>query len=313
MIGLSMGVSAIPGGHSVGTADPNGGGRRSKLEPGLWVVATPIGNLGDLSPRAGEVLAGADLVACEDTRVTGRLLARLERRPELVVYNDHSAPRVRPFLLERLEAGAAVALVSDAGTPCISDPGYKLVREARALGIPVRAVAGPSAFVAALSIAGLPTDRFLFLGFLPSRQSARREALGEVAGLPVTLVLYEAPGRLAALLADAAEILGAREARVARELTKLFEEVKEGLLADLARSFAALPPPKGEIVVVIGPPEHAPTPDLESEELARRLRTAAGALPPRRAAAAVAAGTGLHANDLYRLLLRLRARDAADQ
>ncbi len=288
--------------------EPNRRVPASKLDPGLYVVATPIGNLGDLSPRAGEVLAAADIVACEDTRVTGFLLHRLGARRSLVVYNDHNAPEVRPRLLAELTAGRSVALVSDAGTPCIADPGFKLVREAAAAGLPVRAVPGPSAVMAALSVAGLPTDRFMFAGFLPPRRAARRAALTELVAVPATLVLLEAPSRLAACLADAAEVLGPREAAIARELTKLFEEVRRGDLATLAAAAAETGPPKGEIVLVIAPPDRqAALEALDDEEVDAALVEAARTQRPRAAAAAVAATTGLPVNQLYERLTRLRA------
>ncbi|MCX7628952.1 MAG: rRNA small subunit methyltransferase 1 [Geminicoccaceae bacterium] len=192
---------------------------------------------------------------CEDSRITGALLHRFGLDKPLVVYNDHSAPRVRPQLIARLAQGAALALVSDAGTPAISDPGYRLVKEAHEAGIPVRCVPGPSAPIAALSIAGLPTDRFLFAGFLPPRREARRRELAALGAIPVTLVLLERGSRLPELLADAAELLGPRTAVVARELTKIHEEVRRGTLADLAAVYRTGPPPRGEIVVLLGPPE----------------------------------------------------------
>ncbi len=270
------------------------------------MVATPIGNLGDLTPRALEVLAGADVVACEDTRVTGLMLHRLGGRRNLIAYNDHNAPQVRPRLLAELGAGRTVALVSDAGTPCIADPGLKLVREAAAAGVAVRAVPGASAVMAALSVAGLPTDRFLFAGFLPPRRAARRAALAELAPVPATLVVLEAPGRLAACLADAAELLGPREAAIARELTKLFEEVRRGDLGTLAAAAAAAGPPKGEIVLVIGPPDARAAPTVDAAAVDAALAEAARTRRPRAAAAAVAATTGLPVNELYERLRQLR-------
>jgi 16S rRNA (cytidine1402-2'-O)-methyltransferase len=275
-----------------------------KLAPGLYVVATPIGNLGDLGQRALATLAQADAVVCEDSRVTGLLLHRLGLRRPLLVYNDHSAPRLRPELLARLRAGEALALVSDAGTPTISDPGYRLVKEALDAGLAVRTVPGPSAPIAALSIAGLPTDRFLFAGFLPARAAARRRELAELAPVRATLVLLESGPRLAALLADAAELLGDRPAAVARELTKLHEELRRGRLAELAAEARAAPPPRGELVVLIGPPE--PVAAAAGEELDAALRAAAARLPPGRAARLVAGVTGRPADELYRRLQELR-------
>ena len=267
------------------------------------MVATPIGNLGDLSPRAVEVLATADDVACEDSRVTGRLLAAAGVNRKLRTYHDHNAERERPKLLVLLREGQSVALVSDAGTPLVSDPGYKLVRAAAEAGHPVFAVPGPSAVGAALSVAGLPTDRFLFLGFLPPRQRARRTTLAEIAPLRATLVLFETGPRLAGCLADLADVLGAREAVVLRELTKLYEEARRGDLPGLAAAYAAEGPPKGEIVIVIGPPiGQVPGAVDVDAELRRRLAE----LPPAAAAAKVAAATGLPRREVYRRALALR-------
>lgn len=278
------------------------------LPPGLHVVATPIGNLGDLGARAIATLAAADAVVCEDSRVTGLLLHRLGIDRPLLVYNDHSAPRLLPSLLARLRAGAALALVSDAGTPTISDPGYRLVRAASEAGIAVRAVPGPSAPIAALSIAGLPTDRFLFAGFLPPRRAARRRELGGLATVRATLVLLESGPRLAALLADAAELLGDREAAIAREITKLHEELRRGRLATLAAAARAEPAPRGELVVLVGPPEE-PASGAAAEAVDAALREAAAELPPGRAARLVAATTGLPAARLYHRLRELRLAD----
>jgi 16S rRNA (cytidine1402-2'-O)-methyltransferase len=284
-------------------ASPTAGGR--KPAPGLYVVATPIGNLEDITVRALRVLATADLVLCEDTRVTGKLLHHLgTRATALLPYHEHNAARVRPQVLARLEAGAVVALVSDAGTPLVSDPGYKLVREAAALGIPVVPVPGASAMLAALCAAGLPTDRFLFQGFLPAKPGARRRTLEELAAVPATLVLFESAQRLPAMLAEAAEVLGGRDAAVARELTKLHEEVRRDRLDRLAEHYAAAGAPRGEVVVVIGPPEEAAAPSDEAVEAA--LREALQTEKPRAAAARVAAATGLPANELYRRVLAFR-------
>ncbi len=283
-----------------GTSRPTSEG----LAPGLYVVATPIGNLGDLSERAIAVLGAVDAVLCEDTRVTGGLLHRFGIDRPMVVYNDHTAPRVRPEIVRRLREGQALALVSDAGTPLVSDPGYKLVREAWEAGVPVRAVPGPCAPIAALSIAGLPTDRFLFAGFLPPRRAGRRRELAALAGLRATLVLFESGPRLAELLADAAELLGDREAAVARELTKRHEELRRGRLSELARAFAGEPPPRGELVVLIGPPEETGT-AADAQAVDTALREAAARLPPGRAAREVAAATGRPAAELYRRLREL--------
>jgi 16S rRNA (cytidine1402-2'-O)-methyltransferase len=268
-------------------------------------VATPIGNLEDVTRRAERVLATADHVACEDRRVTSKLLRHLGLGRPLDLYHEHNAERARPGLLARLQAGQSVALVSDAGTPAISDPGHKLVREAVALGLAVHPIPGPSAPVAALVASGLPTDRFLFQGFLPPRPAGRRRVLAELASVPATLVLFESPQRLAGTLADAASVLGAgRRAVVARELTKLHEEHRRGTLAELAAIYAASGPPRGEIVVVVAPPKAAPVvrDDATVDDL---LREALRSGKPRVAARAVASATGRTANELYRRALAL--------
>jgi 16S rRNA (cytidine1402-2'-O)-methyltransferase len=229
------------------------------LAPGLYVVATPIGNARDVTLRALDVLEGADLIAAEDTRVTSKLLAIFAISKPLTAYNDHNAPRERPRLLAKLKDGARVALVSDAGTPLVSDPGYKLVREALAAGVAVHAVPGASAPLAALASAGLPTDRFFFVGFLPAKKAERRSALEGLKAVRATLVFFEAPQRLAESLADLAEVLGARPAAVTRELTKLHEEVRRGSLAELAAHYASADRPKGEITLLAGPPADTAT------------------------------------------------------
>lgn len=276
-----------------------------QLAAGLYVTATPIGNLGDVTARALAVLRAADIIACEDTRITGRLLDRYGIETRLIPYHEHNAAKMRPVLLERLAAGGRVALVSDAGTPLISDPGYRLVREAREAGIAVFPVPGPSAVMAALSAAGLPTDRFLFAGFLPPRSTARRAALAEFVALKATLVFFESAQRLAETLADMAEVLGARDAVVCRELTKLFEEFRRGALADLAATYAAEGPPKGEVVIVLGPPEGEAASDEDVDQLLREALVRAG---PSEAARDVAAATGRPRRDLYRRALALGPR-----
>jgi 16S rRNA (cytidine1402-2'-O)-methyltransferase len=275
------------------------------LAPGLYVVATPIGNLADISLRALEVLAKADLVACEDTRTTRKLLTAHGISAKLTAYHDHNAARVRPKLIERLECGEAVALVSDAGTPLISDPGYKLVAAAAEAKVTVMAVPGASAALAALTVAGLPSDRFLFAGFLPNKSGARRRALAELAPTPASLVIYESARRLPASLVDMAAVLGPRPAAVARELTKLHEEVRRGRLPELAEHYEAAGPPKGEVVVVIGPPEpnEADTPDAEA--LDSQLRAALSHDSLRDAVAAVAEATGLPRKQIYARALEL--------
>jgi 16S rRNA (cytidine1402-2'-O)-methyltransferase len=272
------------------------------LPPGLYIVATPIGNLSDLSPRAAEILARADLIAVEDSRVTAKLLRHIGVKRPMLPYHDHNADRVRPQLLERMREGA-VALVSDAGTPLISDPGYKLVRDARAAGIAVTTIPGPSAVVAALTLAGLPTDRFLFLGFLPAKASARAAAIAEAAGVRATLVLYESGPRLAATLDALYDGLGDRDAAVAREISKRFEETATGLLSELAARYAEAAP-KGEIVVVIAPPGEPEAAGDEAVDDA--LREAMTRLSPSRAAAEVAEKLGVPKRRAYERALQLK-------
>ena len=224
-----------------------------KAAAGLHVVATPIGNLGDITLRALETLAAVDLIACEDTRVTRRLTERYGIAADLVPYHEHNAAAARPKLMERLALGASIALVSDAGTPLISDPGFKLVREARAAGHAVMALPGPSSVLTALSVAALPTDRFFFEGFLPAKQTARRARLRELAPIEATLVLFESGSRVQETLHDLGMIMGTREAAICRELTKLHEEVTRAPLVELAEKAAELET-RGEFVLVIGPP-----------------------------------------------------------
>ena len=240
------------------------------VAPGLYVIATPIGNARDISLRALDLLRGCDLIAAEDTRVTAKLLAIHGIARPLCAYNDHNAARERPRLLAKLQDGARIALVSDAGTPLISDPGYKLVREAVALGLAVHTVPGSSAVLAALTLAGLPTDRFFFAGFLPSKSGERRRALAELKSIPATLVMFESPQRLAESLPDMHEILGDRPAAVARELTKLHEEVRRGTLASLAAQYAGEAAPRGEIVIVVGPPAEAEPDHARADALMKR-------------------------------------------
>jgi 16S rRNA (cytidine1402-2'-O)-methyltransferase len=225
----------------------------AKAAPGLHLVATPIGNLGDITLRALETLAGVDVIACEDTRITRRLTERFGITTELTPYHEHNAATARPKLLAQLAQGAAIALVSDAGTPLISDPGYKLVREACAAGYAVNALPGPSSVLAALSVAALPTDRFFFEGFLPAKETARRTRLAELARIDATLVMFESGNRVQDTLRDLAEAMGAREAAICRELTKLHEEILRAPLADLNDRASELET-RGEFVLVVGPP-----------------------------------------------------------
>ena len=274
------------------------------LDPGLYIVATPIGNLGDLSPRAADILRRADVIAVEDSRVTAGLLRHIGTKTPMVPYHDHSAEGVRPALIARM-ATQAVALVSDAGTPLISDPGFKLVRDARAAGHLVVTIPGPCAAVAALTLAGLPTDRFLFVGFLPSKLHARAEAIAEVATIRATLVMYESGPRLGACLAALAEGLGDREAAVTREISKKFEEAVTGTLSTLADRYADSPP-RGEIVIVVAPPGEAPPASAEDGDAA--LVEALTRLSTGQAASEVAKKLGLDRKALYARALELKPK-----
>jgi len=274
----------------------------SKPSPGLVIVATPIGNARDIALRALDVLGQADAVACEDTRVTGKLMARYGIGTPLVAYHEHNAARMRPVLLARLARGETIALVSDAGTPLVSDPGYKLVRAAIDAGVPVSAVPGASAALTALVTSGLPPDRFLFAGFLPPRAAARRSELRELSGVRATLVVFESAGRLAETLADMATVLGPRNAVVARELTKLYEELRRGSLADLQAHYAAAEPPKGEIVILVGPP---PPTAATDEAIDAALRSALAAASLRDAVATVATDLGAPRRRVYARALLL--------
>lgn len=277
------------------------------IAAGLHVVATPIGALADVTLRALETLAGADLVLCEDTRVTRKLTQHYGITTPLSAYHEHNAAEMRPVVLARLAAGARVALVSDAGTPLVSDPGYKLVREAIAAGAAVTTAPGPSAALAALVLSGLPTDRFFFEGFLPAKAQARATRIGELARIPATLVLFESGPRVAAALADLANGLGLREAALARELTKRFEEVRRGTLADLAKQLGAEAPPKGEIALVIGPPQ-AEAPAQEAD-LDAALAAALKRLSVKDAVAEVAAATATPRRAVYARAIALAKSD----
>ena len=272
------------------------------LQPGLYIVATPIGNLSDLSPRAAHILARADLIAVEDSRVTAKLLRHIGAKRPMLAYHDHNADRVRPGLIARM-AAEAVALVSDAGTPLISDPGYKLVRDARAAGIAVTTIPGPSAVIAALTLGGLPTDRFAFFGFLPAKAGARAAAIAEAAAFRGTLAFYESGPRLAATLEALHEGLGDRPAAVAREISKRFEETVAGTLQELAARYAGAPP-KGEIAIIIGPPGEAQA--IGEAEIDAALREAMARLSPSRAAADVAARLGLPRRGVYERAQQLK-------
>ena len=274
------------------------------LPPGLYVVATPIGNLGDLSPRAAETLRRADRILAEDKRVSAKLLAHTGATAPMSTYHDHSNEAQREAIVARL-GSEAVALICDAGTPLISDPGYKLVRAARAAGHAVRTVPGPCAAIAALTLAGLPTDRFLFVGFLPAKAKARSDAIAEIAGVRATLVLYESGPRLADTLDALAAGFGHREAAVAREITKLHEECVTGTLAELAARSAAAAP-KGEMVIVVGAPPADRT--ASDDDLDSALDEALARLSPSRAAAEVAERLGVPRKRAYARALQRAAK-----
>jgi 16S rRNA (cytidine1402-2'-O)-methyltransferase len=273
------------------------------LPPGLYIVATPIGNLGDLTRRAAETFARCDAVACEDTRVTGKLLKHLGVSKPLWRYDDHSGEHDRDRLIEAMRA-KAVVLASDAGTPLVSDPGFRLVRDARAAGIAVTTLPGPSAPVAALTLSGLPNDRFLFAGFLPVKDKARHDTLAELAAVKATLVFFETAPRLARSLATIGEVLPGRDVAVARELTKLHEECRTGSAAELQAHYEAHPP-KGEIVLLIGPPGETVTSEADTDAL---LKAALAEHKPSHAAAEVARLTGLDRKALYARAMALRGR-----
>jgi len=274
------------------------------LTPGLYIVAGPIGNLSDLSPRAADILCRADVVAVEDSRVSAKLLRHAGSDRPMIAYHDHSDEGVRARLVARM-GGEAVALLSDAGTPLISDPGYKLVRDARAAGHAITTIPGPCAAIAALTLSALPTDRFLFMGFLPAKSKARGDTLGEVADVRATLIFYESGPRLSASLSDMALALGDREAAVCREISKSFEEVRAGTLTALAAAYRDAPP-KGEIVVVVGPPGEKEK--ASAEDADGLLREALARLPVGRAASEVAKATGLDRRALYARALELKGQ-----
>jgi 16S rRNA (cytidine1402-2'-O)-methyltransferase len=287
------------GGAPIESAKPSGG---------LYLVATPIGNLADISVRALEILAGCDIIACEDTRVSRKLTERYGIATPLTPYHEHNAAEARPKLLARLTRGESVALVSDAGTPLISDPGYKLVRAAQEAGHAVTAIPGASSVLAALSVAGLPTDRFFFEGFLPAKQTARQKRIAVLANIPATLVLFESGPRLADTLADLAAGLGQRAAAICRELTKLHEEVRRSDLATLAGEYAGGGETRGEIVVVVAPPEEAETQNADVDDM---LRRALARVSLKDAVGEVALASGWPRREVYRRALEL-IKDADD-
>ena len=280
---------------------------RGDLAAGLYILATPIGNARDISLRALEVLKGCDVIAAEDTRVTSKLLSIHGISKPLIPYNDHNGPQMRPKILARLEQGQAVALVSDAGTPLVSDPGYKLVRETIAAGAAIVALPGPSAVLAGLALSGLPSDRFLFAGFLPSKAGERKSMLEELGGVRATLIFFESAQRLEDSLPALADMLGDRQAVVARELTKLHEEVRRGSLRELAGHYAKAGAPKGEVTLLVAPPDAAAAPD--SARIDAALKAALAFMPVKAAAEMIADLTDASRKALYARALELKDGD----
>ena len=271
------------------------------LAPGLYVVATPIGNLGDITVRALATLAAAETVLCEDTRTSGKLMERFAIKTRLSPYHEHNAQKVRPEILERLSQGATIALISDAGMPLVSDPGYRLVKEAVELGIPVTACPGPSAVLTGLALSGLPTDRFLFAGFVPQKQGERRRLFSEFAKLKATLIFFESPHRIIETLNDLGEALPGRSVAVTRELTKLHEEVLRGTASEIAEQLAARASVKGEITLLVGPPQEEEA--VSEEDLDAAITQALAAMPASKAASEVAKRFNLNRQDIYQRIL----------
>lgn len=276
------------------------------LAPGLYLVATPIGNLADITLRALHVLAHSDVIYCEDTRVSARLMQHYGISAPLKAFHDHNEESEVPRIIGRIEDGARVAIVSDAGTPLVSDPGFKLVRACAAEGVPVTSLPGPSALLAGLAVSGLPTDQFTFAGFLPPKQAARRTRLAELQSAPGTLIFFEAPQRVADALADMVHVLGARAGAVGRELTKLHEELVRGTLAELSAMYLGRDV-KGEVVILVGPALHR---EASDEEIATRLRAALQTMRLKDAAAAVADALGVQKSRVYALGLQVKDQES---
>jgi 16S rRNA (cytidine1402-2'-O)-methyltransferase len=279
------------------------------LAPGLYVVATPIGNLGDITVRALSTLAAVETVLCEDTRTSGKLMERFAIKTRLSPYHEHNAQKVRPEILERLKRGAAIALISDAGMPLVSDPGYRLVKEAVEMGIPVTACPGPSAVLTGLALSGLPTDRFLFAGFVPQKQGERRRLFAEFAKLRATLIFFESPHRIVETLHDLAAALPGRPVAVTRELTKLHEEVLRGSADEIAAALSARASVKGEITLLAGPPSQDE--EVSAEDLDAAIAEAIAAMPASRAASEVAKRFNLNRADVYQRILARKDGDGA--
>ncbi|WP_395661214.1 16S rRNA (cytidine(1402)-2'-O)-methyltransferase [Aestuariivirga sp.] len=271
------------------------------LAPGLYVVATPIGNLGDITVRALATLAAAETVLCEDTRTSGKLMERFAIKTKLSPYHEHNAQKARPHILERLQQGATIALISDAGMPLVSDPGYRLVKEAVELGIPVTACPGPSAVLTGLALSGLPTDRFLFAGFVPQKQGERRRLFEEFAKLKATLIFFESPHRIIETLQDLAMALPGRAVAVTRELTKLHEEVLRGTASGIAEQLAARASVKGEITLLVGPPQEDEA--VSDEDLDDAITQALASMPASKAASELAKRFNLNRQDIYQRIL----------
>jgi 16S rRNA (cytidine1402-2'-O)-methyltransferase len=301
------GAGAIPDRlESIGA--PRGGQPPVAVAAGLYVVSTPIGNLRDITLRALDVLAGVEEVLAEDTRVASKLLSAYGVKARLSPYHDHNGAERRPGLLKRLEEGGRIALISDAGTPLVSDPGWKLVHEALEHRIKVFPVPGASALLAGLVASGLPSDRFLFAGFLPPKSGARRSEIESLKQVPATLIFYESGPRLAESLADLAAVLGDRDAAVARELTKLFEETRRDTLAELAAHYDEAGPPRGEIVLLVGPPKEVAA---TAADVDAALRVALNEMPTKAAASSVAEALGLPKRDVYQRALQIKSGDGA--
>ncbi|MCX7349669.1 MAG: 16S rRNA (cytidine(1402)-2'-O)-methyltransferase [Alphaproteobacteria bacterium] len=286
------------------------GAHRFEAEPlasGLYVVATPIGNLGDMTIRALATLAGAETVLCEDTRTSGKLMERFAIKTRLAPYHEHNAQKVRPQILARLQQGATIALISDAGMPLVSDPGYRLVKEAVAMGIPVTACPGPSAVLTGLALSGLPTDRFLFAGFVPQKQGERKKLFAEFARLKATLIFFESPHRIIETLHDLSSALPGRHVAVTRELTKLHEEVLRGAAAEIAMQLESRPSVKGEITLLVGPPEAEE--EVSETELENAITHALTEMPASKAASEVAKRFNLNRADVYQRILARRESD----
>jgi 16S rRNA (cytidine1402-2'-O)-methyltransferase len=279
------------------------------IAPGLHVVATPIGNMGDITIRALATLAAADTILCEDTRTSGKLMERFAVRTRLAPYHEHNAQAVRPHILERLSQCASIALISDAGMPLVSDPGYRLVKEAAALGIPVTACPGPSAVLTGLALSGLPTDRFLFAGFVPQKQGERKRVFAEFAALRATLIFFESPHRIIETLHDLSAALPGRSVAVTRELTKLHEEVLRGTAEEIAAQLESRASVKGEITLLVGPPGEEEA--VSEEDLDAAITQALSAMPASKAASEVAKRFRLNRADIYQRILAAKGGDGA--